>query len=71
MALSHMREGRHRVPVGLECNSELAEEDPPAGWEVGKGESKNEQQAGSRKRGPLSSVLIPWIMDSGFRVQVW
>lgn len=55
---SHMREVGI-VHCGAECNSELAEEDPPAGWKVGKGESKKEQQAGSRKGGPLSSVLIP------------
>ena len=36
---------------GAECNPELAEGEPPAGWEVGTGESKKEQRAGSRKRG--------------------
>lgn len=36
---------------GAECNPELAEGDPPAGWEVGTGESKMKEWAGSRKRG--------------------
>lgn len=36
---------------GAECNPELAEGEPPVGWEEGTGESKKEQWAGSRKRG--------------------
>ena len=47
----NMRERVGAMHCGAECNPELAEGEPPAGWEVGTGESKKEQRAGSRKRG--------------------